>query len=505
MDEILKLGALELAKAIKFKELKSTEIVEKHIEALEASQPPLNALVEERFEAAREEAHTVDEFIATKKYNPKNCPELPPLLGVPFTVKEMIHLEGMKSTQGSIHRKENRATQDASVIKRLKNAGAIALATSNVAEVGFWFECYNSVYGRSNNPYSEKRTPGGSSGGEGALIGYGASPFGIGSDVGGSIRIPAAFCGVFGHKPTNRVIPLTGHHPLYTETAHEFSAQHYPYTSLGPLCKKASDLPLLMSLMMGPDEIDPATQTCEELSKNLQYFEAFSRELSMEQIKVLSLPDPVFHGTTRATDEIKQSVLNAVKGLEQFGAITETLDSRFFVSGFEIWSTALHQVQHKPFYEVLCPEGDISFMKEFSSLISPFSKSTNYTLPSLLVAAFEKYGVQNKNPELILNKLEKMKIQLREKLGKNGVLILPTHPRVAPLHNQSLKTPFDFIYTGIFNVMGFPATSVPMGLSEEGLPLSVQIVASPNNDALNFKIARLLEKLFGGWNPPNNL
>jgi fatty acid amide hydrolase 2 len=154
---------------------------------------------------------------------------------------------------------------------------------------------------------------------------------------------------------------------------------------------------------------------------------------------------------------------------------------------------------------VLCPEGDISFMKEFSSLISPFSKSTNYTLPSLLVAAFEKYGVQNKNPELILNKLEKMKIQLREKLGKNGVLILPTHPRVAPLHNQSLKTPFDFIYTGIFNVMGFPATSVPMGLSEEGLPLSVQIVASPNNDALNFKIARLLEKLFGGWNPPNNL
>src|SRR4051794_1598844 len=202
-------SALELTRSIREGELTSREVVETHIERLRAVQPRIHALAADRFDAALEEADAADARIAETS----DPSELPPLLGVPCTIKESIKLAGMPNCAGLLSRREHRAEETAPTAARLLEAGAIPMGVTNTSELTMWIESQNFVYGRTNNAYDASRVAGGSSGGEGAAVGSGGSPIGLGSDIGGSIRIPAFFNGVFGHKATEWGVPNSGQYP----------------------------------------------------------------------------------------------------------------------------------------------------------------------------------------------------------------------------------------------------------------------------------------------------
>ncbi len=199
-------SAVELAGAIRRRELTAVEVVGAHIDLHRRFAQRINAVVAERFEAALGDAAAADARVAEGV-------DLPPLLGVPFTVKETIAVAGMPQSAGLVARRDYRAAANAPTVQRLIDAGAIPLGVTNTSELTLWIESNNKVYGRTNNPYDAGRTAGGSSGGEGAAVGCGGSPFGLASDIAGSIRVPALFCGVFGHKPSSGLVPNDGMWP----------------------------------------------------------------------------------------------------------------------------------------------------------------------------------------------------------------------------------------------------------------------------------------------------
>ncbi|WP_249019811.1 amidase [Conexibacter sp. S30A1] len=242
-------SAISLAEAIRRREVTATEVLEAHIEVLERDRRRLNALVADNFAAARDRAREIDRQIGGSALRGRALTELPPLTGVPFTVKESVALKGMPHTAGVPARRGQLATRSATVVQRLVDAGAIPIGVTNVSELGLWIESDNPLYGRTVNPYDPARTPGGSSGGEAAVVASGGSPFGVAADIGGSIRVPALFCGVFGHKPTAGLLPSTGHWPPPTDAAAKL-------LSLGVLARRAEDLLPLIKTMAGPDGFD---------------------------------------------------------------------------------------------------------------------------------------------------------------------------------------------------------------------------------------------------------
>lgn len=488
MNELLKISATEIAAKVAKKEVSPSEVLDVHISRIEEVNPKLNAMVEPDFDRARKLAKEQTEQLA------KDNSSLPPLFGVPFTVKEMFSYSGMKRTGGSIHHKNDVMTWDATVVARMKNAGAIPLGTTNVPELGFWFESFNPVYGRTNNPYNLGRTCGGSSGGEGALLGAGATPLGLGSDIGGSIRMPAAFCGVFGHKPSRYLLPLTGHFPYAIEEFKFLTGGKYPYTSMGPMSRKARDLYTMTQILMGSDGVDLETLQAPPLEERTEEWAGR---------KVLICPSPRFHSARATDDEMAQVVRNCGKLFAELGAEVEELDPSFFVHATRLWFTSLKSSKNKSLYENLKgPEEGLSFGKEILKIA--LGKG-DYTLPNLLVSLGELIKADKDDFAQELLELKRMGQALQEKLGPEGILLLPPHPRVAPKHRAPLWSPFDFIYAGIFVTLGLPATVAPMGLNSEGLPLSVQIVAPYLKDHLTLSCAELLENTFGGWQPPKNL
>src|SRR5437763_12182385 len=245
-------SALALAEAIRAREVSARDVVEAHIERLRSVQPRINALAAERFAAAREESDAADRRLAQASDGER----LPAMLGVPFTVKESIAVAGMPNCAGLIARRDHRAGESAAVVARLVEAGAIPLGVTNTSELAMWIEAQNFVYGRTSNAYDPSRVAGGSSGGEGAAIGAGGSPIGLGTDIGGSIRLPAFFNGVFGHKATEWVVPNSGHFPPAEGEVGRLLA-------VGPLARRAEDLMPVLRAIAGPDSSDPYCRDVE--------------------------------------------------------------------------------------------------------------------------------------------------------------------------------------------------------------------------------------------------
>lgn len=483
--DVLKLGAFELAALIRSQDVTAEDVVRAHITKIKEVDPRLNAIVEDRFDDAILEAREADRRIR------KGGEKIPPLLGVPITVKEMLALKGFKSTGGNIHRRDRVSDFDATIVARMKDAGAIVLGTTNVPELGFWFETENVLYGRTNNPYDASRTSGGSSGGEGALVGAGASPLGLGSDIGGSIRMPAAFCGVFGHKPTNRAIPITGHFPYVKGDLAKLGGPDYPYTSVGLLARRAGDLRPAMQLLMGPDGEDPET---------LQNFILSAPLADPAKFRVFVCPAPQIHLCRPVDDEIQQATKNAARLFEQLGATVTEFPARKFVNAVELWAAALESTKGgQSFASAVSPHADLPVLRELAKIALGRG---DYSIPALLTALVEGFAQKRPKNQDLLDRLERLSAELDDMLGEDGILLIPCHPRVAPKHRATWFSPFDFIMTGIFNALGQPATAAPMGLNKDGLPLSVQIVAARRRDHLNFSAAEILESSFGGWQPP---
>lgn len=468
--DITHLGALGLAHAIRAGELSPLNAVDAFIARIEAVNPRLNAVVANRYDEARREARTAAERLA-KSGDP------PPLLGVPFTVKEAIAVTGCPHTAGSVYRKRIIAHTDAIAVQRLRRSGAIPIASTNISEMCMWMESYNLVYGRTNNPYDLGRIPGGSSGGEGSILGAGASPFGVGGDVGGSIRMPAFFCGIFGHKPTGGLVPVDGHAP-------EPMGDVRRYCTIGPMTRHAADLEPLLSIMS-----DTPVPNTDPVS---------FRDRVVYTCEGLDFPLPP------ATDELKDALRRAASVFRELGAQVRPFDPKKFGNAFFIWSAMLHEGGNPEFARIMTEGKDPDLVAETVRFILGRGR---HTVPALALAILEKLldVIPGDGTRRLAKKGLEVRSEFEKILGDNAILLMPTHPRPAPRHNAPLLRPMDFAYTGIFNVLEAPVTSVPMGYGQEGVPLGIQVAARHGRDRLTIAAARVLEEALGGWVPPKIL
>ncbi len=494
-SELLLMSATRLAELIRTSQISALEVMSAHIDHAQRVNPSLNAIVEDRYAAAIKDAKALDN--SAKEWGAV----VPRFFGVPFTVKETISLEGAPHTCGTIHRRGLRAKMDAVTVQRLRGAGAIPIGSTNIPEWAFWWECNNLIYGTTRNPYDPTCTPGGSSGGEGAIIGAGASPFGIAGEVGGSIRIPATFCGIFGHKPTNKTVPLTGHYPLYPETAADFTGNRYPYTTHGVLCRRAGDLAPLLTTLIGEDGIDRETGTTRDLAKVRAglSLDLTNFECRWKTKKVWLMPQPKMTLVGPTTPEVARAVHLAGETFADLGAHVDELPAGFFQDAFSIWMARIGAIEGPALGEIVGGGQAPSVFKEALALARG---TAQYTWPTLFACAAEKVSGKGDSAAKMLTYACELVERLETLLGEDGLLILPAHPRPAPRLNSTWQRPFDFAMAGLFNVLETPATAAPIYLSKNGLPIGVQLISSRGSDHVTIAAALALEAAGYTWRPP---
>lgn len=476
MDPLLTESASELAARIRSLEVSSREVVEAHIAHVLRVNPRLNALVVDRFTAAREEADRADR--ALRELGPAG---VPPLHGVPCTVKECFALTGMPQTAGLVARRGYVAREDATAVARVRAAGAIPLGVTNTSELCMWMESNNRVYGRTNNPYDASRIVGGSSGGEAAIIGAGASPFGIGSDIGGSIRNPAFFNGVLGHKPSAGLVPNTGQWPVAENAATR-------YLTTGPIARRARDLAPLLRIMAGPDGRDPG---CTPLPLG------DPERVAIDRLRVIDVAD---NGFLDVSAELRSAQKRAAAHLARQGARVETRRFPALRRSIEIWSSMLSEAGGTPFGVLLGNGTQVEVGRQL--LLWAFGRSP-HTIPALVLALLER--VVKGSPKQIArfrDEGQRLRAELAAALGTDGVMLYPVYPETAPQHRRPLMPPIRWAYPAILNVLEMPATAVPLGLDEQGLPLGIQVAAAHGHDHVTIAVATELERAFGGWVPP---
>jgi fatty acid amide hydrolase 2 len=480
MNQLCTLPAHVLASMIRTGAIRSSDVVEAHIARLEQVDGALNGLVEDRFDAARREAAAADARIAA------GATDLPPLFGVPCTIKEFLAVDGMSWTAGIVARRDQRARGDATVVSRLRAAGAIVLGVSNVPEGGMWMETDNALFGRTVNPWDRARTAGGSSGGEGALLAAGAAPFGIGSDIAGSIRIPSAFCGVVGHKPTALLVPTTGHWGPGTAAAERMLC-------VGPMGRSVRDLELVMEIISGPDGVSGVDRTWPSEPAG-----------SHHDLRGITVYPVVDHGGIRPAPDVARQVERSAAALAERGATVRTLDAatwqRGFGRTFAVWSRAMTAAtgDGPSFAELIGGGRPVSVLAEAVRT----AVGRRRMIPATIgLIALERLAHVPFGDRILAQAPEVADVQrtLEDLLGDRAVLLHPPYPRPAPRHHAALLRPFDFVYTALFNLVGFPVTSVPTGFDRGGVPLGVQVAARRGGDRLTLRVARALEDALGGW------
>jgi Asp-tRNA(Asn)/Glu-tRNA(Gln) amidotransferase A subunit family amidase len=463
-------SALELAAAIRGRELKAREVVDAHIARLNAFAPRTNAIVADRFAEARAEADQADERIAADAGS-GSADGLPALLGVPFTVKESIALAGMPQSAGLLVRRAYRSPVNAPVVHHLIEAGAIPLGVTNTSELTLWIESVNRVYGRTSTPYDVQRTAGGSSGGEGAAVGSGGSPFGVGSDIAGSIRIPAFFCGVFGHKPSPGVVSNEG---MYPDSPGEADRM----LQVGPLARRGEDLmPVLRIMSGGGLELgDPA-------------------HVSIDGLPVTTVEDASLLPMSR---ELRDARERAVGALVAAGAVIRRVSLRSWRRAALPYLTTLQAVAAQTTAGLVEAAGGLApTWRTLARRGGPHTLATRIALAAELLPQ-----LGDGSRERLLAAARSVSSELIEAIG-DGVLLHPAHRRVAPRHGRTVGRPWLVTPAAVFNLAGVPVTEVPLGLNEAGLPLGLQVAAGPGRDDVSIAAALELERVFGGWVPPS--
>ena len=476
-SELFKAPATELASMLRARRVSPVELLDAHIARMLAVNGSINAIAEERFVAARQEARAAEKALVSAS----SWDELPPLLGLPITVKEFIAVEGMRRTGGLLSARDRVMDRDATVVERLKRAGAVVMATSNVPEGGMWIETTNKIYGRTNNPWSQAHTAGGSSGGEAALVGAGASPLGIGSDIGGSVRIPAAFCGVAAHKPTGRLIPNTGHWGPH-------DGGTGPLLCCGPIARAVSDLMPALEVMAGPDGVDPHTESW-----------ALGEVAAVEagELSVFTLED--FGGFT-LDPEVVSARDRAVAALVARGARHRSLSIEGVRRAVGVWALAMETAAMETDFAEILGEGEpISIAAEFLRLLVGRAR---FTLPALGLALLERL-VQHLPRRLVegVPPLADVAAELSSHLRGRGVIVHPTYTRPPPRHRWAMLAPLHPVMTALFNVLEMPGTQVPVGFATTGLPLGVQLIADRGNDHVSIAAAAAVEADVGRLMP----
>uniref|UniRef100_A0A0N4Z7L8 Amidase domain-containing protein n=1 Tax=Parastrongyloides trichosuri TaxID=131310 RepID=A0A0N4Z7L8_PARTI len=477
---------------IRDKEITSTKVVEAYIERQKEVNPYINAVVQENYKKALKAAKMIDEYLVNIYPGSKEYEDLvrnKPLLGIPFSVKDSVKCEEFIPIVGIVARVKGENLKDKIVckgIERWKEAGGIVLCSTNVPELCMWSECNNKVWGRTKNPYDTRRSAGGSSGGEGAIIGAGGSLFGVGSDIGGSIRIPSGHCGIFGYKHTPKAISTVGHLPEPTEEIMNLVGQ-------SPMARYASDLKFVTRIFMSDEE--------RELLK-------FDKEVDFNNLNFYYIEDFDFLEAEPISYDCRQGVRNVVKILEEMNKLPLNLYMDEFKYSFNLWQATLQLYTNDQVtgFDVYLTNFDknkkVCYLWEAIKHLSGIGSDHDF---AVMLFLYELKNIRFLNPELkkaYLDIREKLSTKINKILGENGILILPAYPTVAPPHNQQVFARMDLIYTAVFNALGFPVIVCPLYLNSEDIPISIQIVAGKNQDRLLFKFAEIIENKFGGWKEP---
>lgn len=464
MSEITRLGAAQLGRLVHRGELAPSEIVEAHLRRIEAVNPTINAITDLQAERAREQASLADQGRGSGN-------RLGPLHGVPLTIKSSIAVKGCRYECGTRLRRGEIAKRDASLVKRLKHAGAIILGTTNVPEFLMAYETDNDLYGRTNSPLDPALTPGGSSGGDSAAVAGGCSAGSFGSDAGGSVRVPAHFCGLYGLKPTPGAIPRTGHWPSVAGPSTTLAA-------VGPLARTAEDLDLLLEITSGHDPMDPSS-----LPPGLP------PAPQSDELRRLKIGWFDHAWETPVTAETRAAVHEATRALRE--------------RGFRVERVALHGLDQAPRTWWLLFGVCLKTLIEAS--IPP-----DYRLHTLSYDAMatgdQETATDYKDLLMAWVAQDQMRLKLNEQMREYPILLspvaaVPAFPhgqRIWSIDGQKVGYPGAFVYSQVFNLLGVPAASAPVGWSHGGLPIGVQIIGRPNEDRTVTALARELAAALRG-------
>jgi amidase len=475
--------ATELSQALAAKKISAVELAQDAIGRIERHDGRINAICVRDFERGLEAARAAD---AARVHG-----ETGPLLGIPLTVKESYNVAGLPTTWGFPPQKDFVPPEDALAISRVKAAGGVIIGKTNVpVGLGDW-QSYNEIYGTTNNPFDLGRTPGGSSGGSAAALAAGYGPLSFGSDIGGSLRVPAFHCGVYAHKPTYNVVPSRGHTPP------PFPPLPFDrdMAVIGPMARSAADLSLLLDVIAGPDPLDAGV--------GYQLTLPPPRRNALKNFRMLVADsDPVLP----SDKDIRGAIEKLAGGLAKSG-VNVARQSPLLPDFAE--SSRLYMRMLMSFLGAFFPPEAIAGAQAGAAELTTDNKS---------LAAERLRGMTQSHRDWVLDDgaRGRLRAQWRELFKTFDAVICPIMPTPAYPHDHSPQQEArrikidgkDYVYPdqlawpGIATLPGLPATAIPLGLSPEGLPVGVQIVGPWLEDRTPLKLAELIEREFGGFVPP---
>lgn len=544
IEPCMLLSATKLSAAFAAGTLSSLFVTNCYIKHIQRINPFLNAMVYELFDEAREQAKAADAAWAAWRKNRTGRPQPHWLMGVPCTIKECIHVKGCPNTSGHPRRKHIVSASDSAAVARLRATGCVFLGLTNVSELCMWMEANNKVYGITCNPYDTRRLVGGSSGGEGAAVAACFSAFGLGSDVGGSIRMPAFFNGVYGYKASSHLIPNRGQHP-------GARGQINHLLTTGPLCRFAEDLlPLARVIAEGGFLEDgrlypqcpplPATVHCN--LSNVADIRSHQpggvpKPPSKKRLRVFAVTDFGLLLVPVAAAQ-KKAVLHVAAHLEQrYGADITVLNFRDpsqnrpvpssaqVPKGWELFKVILpmwtahmtHDKAERSFIDFMSEgrlEGPLQPYVEFIKWIFGKSAHTAMSIGLCVIERTDELFNSDKRRKMQLDMGYEFRQALQRELGDDAVIICPTYPLPAPKHHEPTWLPFQWQYTAAFNLTQNPAINVPIwddvacgspapsyetarmaGLpADHYLPKGIQVVSAWGNDGLALSVAAMLDR-----------
>ena len=472
-----------MAEKIRQKRLSPVELVRAHLERIEKVNPRINAFVQVDGERALNEARHAEARVM-------GGDTAGPLHGVPISIKSSIDVAAMKCEAGTKLREGHIAGGDAPLVRRLRGAGAIVLGVTNTPELLMAWETDTRLYGRTNNPWDLSRTAGGSSGGEAAAIASGCSAGGVGSDGGGSIRVPAHFCGICGLKPTPGRIPATGHYPVSVG----------PFALLGvvgPMARTVGDLKLLFEVMQGPDLGDPS-----------------AAPVPVRWPGSLATGEDAYHSTNHSGTALGIARKPRIGFFEDDGRTPVTAETR---AGVKTTAGLLREAGFE--VEAFRPEG-LEKARELwwnffgvmgGMLLGPLSRGHEDELSPIL-KQFQAW-VAAETPltaQTLLNcwiERDQLRREIFEQMERFPVLLCPVAAVPAFRHGErnwqvegrNVAYLDSWSYSEWFNLLGMPAAVVPMAHSADGLPIGVQIVTRPWEEELALSVAQVVEQSRGAW------
>lgn len=463
VGQLCNLPARELVALMSARTVSCREVIEAHLARIDAVNPQLNALVE---------AADPEQCLAMADEADRRVESGEPVgrvHGLPVVVKDVMKVAGLACSGGS-PAVRGVAHEDATAVSRLRAEGAIVLGLTNVPEMGRGGESNNRLYGRTNNPYDLSRTPGGSSGGSAALVAAGGAALSVGSDGGGSIRQPCHNTGIAGLKPTHGRIPRTG--SVFGDAPGMFG----PFNCYGPLARSVGDLYLGLSIMNGHDLRDPYAMPAPL---------GDPAEVDLRGLRVATYLDD---GISPPTDEVAAVVTRAAQAVGEVAAVVEHATPKCLGRTMDLlWkSVFLGGDRGRGFEDDLRAIGTTDPSEELAEFLRQ-AREVEFSLTD----------ARNR-----LVDIDTYRIEMLTFMTDYDVIIGPAMPTPAKPHHHGLVEISDFSHLMVHNLTGWPAAVVRCGTSSAGLPIGVQIVARPWEDATALAVATHLEAAFGGWRPP---